>query len=475
MNPTLSLSDYAALSPLLIILCGALFILLVESFASGLATRAAGITSTIVIISSFVIVFIAPVSTNPLLTSWLRFDDLSRLFNLLLLAIGGASSLLAKAFFRRHHVPRGEYFFLLLSALFGLILIGSAADFLTLFLGLETLSIALYILCGYMKNWKISHEAAMKYFLMGSLAAAFLVYGIALVYGAIGTTRFNMLLTGYQQPGVDRALFLGGIALITLGLSFKAAIVPFHTWAPDVYEGALTPVTAFMSVGTKVGAFIAFALIFLVALPGFDLRWNQGMAWLSIITLVYANFVALRQNQLRRFFAYSGISHAGFLLIPLAAGGPHALPALVFYMVVYAFATFGAFAVFAFLDDKGEMLPFTSLKGLFRRSPFLASVLALCLLTLAGIPPTAGFFAKFYLFKIAFEAGYQVLVLVALLTTVLAAFYYLRLIALMLSDQPDEERAPPISWTATLVVAASFAALLFLSFFPAPMMSLIGN
>ena len=214
---------------------------------------------------------------------------------------------------------------------------------------------------------------------------------------------------------------------MTLGLAFKAAIVPFHVWAPDVYDGAPMPVTAFMAVGTKAGAFAAFTRVFLVALPQFDPLWNQGMAWLAIITMVYANIVALRQVQLRRFFAYSGISHAGFLLIPLIADTSDAPAALAFYLVVYAIATLGSFAILAFLDKDSHGVFLRDLQGFFYRSPFLAAIFTLCLLTLAGIPPTAGFFAKFYLFKIAFQSGYYTLVIVGLLTTILSAFYYVRI------------------------------------------------
>ena len=206
------------------------------------------------------------------------------------------------------------------------------------------------------------------------------------------------------SAGTAKSLFQGGIALVTLALAFEAAIVPFQVWAPDVYQGAPTPVTAFMAVGPKVGAMAAFVRVFMVALPGFDPLWNEGLSLLIYPMLIYANYVALRQTQLRRFFAYSGISHAGFLLIAVVAGGPNALTALLFYLVVYAVATIGSFAVVAYLDRDSEGVAIADPNGLFRRSPYLAGILALCLLTLAGIPPTIGFFAKFYLFQVAFEA-----------------------------------------------------------------------
>jgi len=463
MNAQLQGVDFAALAPLLFLTVLALALLLWETFSSATARKWAPLATVIGLAAALVLAYQAPVSTNPLLTPWLNFEGVSRFFTLFFLTVGLSTALLAVPFLKQFDPPRGEFYFFLVAALFGLILIGMSADFLTLFIGLETLSVALYILCGYMKKWEYSQESALKYFLMGSLAAAFLLYGIALVYGAAGTTQFSALKTAAQgsMPG----LFLTGIALITVGLAFKAALVPFHVWAPDVYDGAPNPVTAFMAVGTKAGAFAAFALIFLVALPRFDDLWNELIALLAYPTLIYANFVALRQTQLRRFFAYSGISHAGFMLLPLAAGTPEALPALLFYLVVYALSTIGAFAILAFLDTSSEGVTFDDLRGLYSRSPYLAAGLALALLTLAGIPPTIGFFAKFYLFKVAYQAGYTTLVIVALLTTILSAYYYLRLVGILFSATPSEA---PIrkSRSAALVATLAVAGLVALSVYP---------
>lgn len=475
MNIRLTITDFAALSPLLILLGAALVILLIESFTGAAAKKISFFLCAAAFAGAICAAFYAPASNNLLLTPWLRFDSLAHLFTLFFLFIGLGSAFLAASFFKKFEASHGEFYFLLLSSVFGLILIGAAADFLTLFLGLETLSISLYVLCGYIKKWKLSNESSIKYFLIGSLAAAVFLYGIALIYGAVGTTHLEGLLGAYRgiASAQSKILFLSGIALVTLGLAFKAAVVPFHVWAPDVYDGAPTPVTAFMAVGTKTGAYAAFVLIFFIALPQFDSLWNQGIAWLAYPTLIYANFVAMRQTQLRRFFAYSGISHSGFLLIPLAAGTPDALPALIFYLIVYAFATLGSFAVLSFLDNHSDGVFLNDLHGLFRRAPFLAGILALCLLTLAGIPPTVGFFAKFYIFKVAFHAGYYTLVIVGLLTTILSAYYYLRIIAIMLSKNPAESAPPSSSWPAAILGTLSFAAIIILSIFPAPLLSLL--
>lgn len=476
MNLSLSLIDTAAIAPLLIVLGGALVIVLMESFFEEAAKRFSSAVSLATLLIALYAAAVAPESHNPLLSDWLRFDPLARFFTIFFLAIGIGSIFLASSFFHRFEAPStGEYYFLLLACLFGLILVGSSADFLTLFLGIETLSISLYILCGYMKKWKMSQEASLKYFLMGSLATAFLIYGIALLYGASGSTRFDALLPAYRHlaSSSNQALFLGGLAFVTLGLAFKAAIVPFHAWAPDVYEGASTPVTAFMAIGTKVGAFAALVRVFMDALPQFDAVWSQGIALLAFPTLIYANLVALRQTQLRRFFAYSGISHAGFLLIPLAAGTEEALSALLFYLVVYALATFGCFAVMAFLDNRMQGVVIHDLFGLFKRSPLKAAILTLCLLTLAGIPPTAGFFAKFYVFKVAFQSGYNALAIVALLTTIVSAFYYLRMVAVMYTEKPDESIVFRYSPSSVLVGIAACTCILLLSVYPEPLLSFL--
>lgn len=475
MNLTLSFTDIAALSPYLTLLIGGLLLLLLETFSDNGIKKYATLVTLAIFILSFFAAIVAPNSKSELLTPWLRFDGLTRFFNILFVLIGLGVTLLSSPFFHRFKASRGEYYFLLIASVIGLMLVGASADFLTLFLGLETLSVSLYVLCGYMKKWDMSSEAAIKYFFMGAFSAAFLLYGIALIYGATGTTQFSLLLPDYQnlQGSSEKLLFLSGISLIILGLSFKAAIVPFHVWAPDVYDGATTPVTAFMAVGTKVGAFAAFARVFMDALPQFDPLWNEIAADLAYPTLVYANYVAIRQTQMRRFFAYSGISHAGFLLIPFAAGTPDSLTALLFYLVVYAFATLGAFAVFMFLDERKEGVMLSDLNGLFKRAPLLAFCLTLCLLTLAGIPPTAGFFAKFYVFKVAFQAGYYALVVIALLASVLSAYYYLRIMAVMFSDSPNEEEKIMPSLPAAIVGICAFVGLLALSFYPTPLLNIL--
>lgn len=469
MKLTLNYQDYLALSPLLILLFGGLVFLLLESFNRTACKRVAFPLSIAIFCLSIVFVFLVPQSTNPLLTPWLYFDSISKFFTLFFLIIGLGVTLLSYSFLERFDPSRGEYYFLLISSVIGMILIGQSADFLTLFLGLEALSISIYVLCGYMKKWLGSGEAALKYFLIGSIATAFFLYGVAFIYGAIGHTSFDKQLSSYNAIILtpERTLFLGGIALVTFGLIFKAAIVPFHFWAPDVYAGSPTPIAALMAIGIKTAAFAALVRVFMQSLFHFDPLWSKTLAFFVYPTLIYSSFVAIQQTHLRRFFAYSGISHAGFLLIPVAVGSFQAFEALKVYLVVYAIATLGAFATLASLERDSRGLMLQDLKGLFRKAPIHAALFSICLLTLAGFPPTVGFFAKFYVFKAAFEGGFYHLVILGLLASIFSAYYYFRFISIMMQKDTSENEAA--QWRTTpekIVEIGCSGSLIALSLFP---------
>ncbi len=470
MTPSFTIQDLWALSPYLTLLLGALLILLIETFLPKFAAKISHFLAAASFFASFLCTLSAPPLSNTILTRWIVIDPFAVLALQLFLLIGFFSTWIARAFFKRFPATQGEFYFLLSIAVLGLMLIAASADFLILFLGIETLSIPLYVLCCYQKGWNHSREAALKYFLLGSIGSALLLYGIALLYGAMGTTQFSALQPTFANltEGSKITLFWAGIALVTLGLSFKAALVPFHLWAPDVYDGSPTPVTAFMSVGTKAGAFIAFSRIFLFSLPSFSFIWSDALLWIACATLIYANFVALKQHQLRRFFAYSGISHSGLMVIAVASGGPEAATALYFYLCVYAIATLSAFYVLATLETSSEGLLFIDLKGLFSREPVSALLLALSFLTLAGIPPTAGFLAKLFLFKVALQAGNVFIVILALFASVLAAYYYIRGVVLLFQTASEEEGSFAVS---SPVIYAGLALLTLIAVYPEPLIS----
>lgn len=478
MSANLSFTDFLSISPIEILLFAGLVLVLIESLFARFARRWSFPIAFLAIALSAFAAYHAPQVSHPLLKAFITHDHLSQFFTYFFLAVGGAVSFISAVFFKDRDESLGEYAFLMLSALIGLILIADSADFLTLFLGLEILSLALYILVAYMKKWGSAHEAAIKFFLLGSLATAFLLFGVALIYGATGTTHFEGLLDkfrGLSDPS-SRTLFISGAAFFALGLLFKAAVVPFHFWAPDVYAGSATPVTAFLAVGSKAGAFAGLARVFMVTLPGFDYGFTMMLALASAVTLLYGNVLAIRQTSFRRFFAYSGISHSGFLLIAIAAAGEKgAFHALAFYIAVYAVATLGIFSLLSTMENGEKDIPFENVKGLFKKSPLMALSFALFLLVLAGFPPFVGFFAKFFLFKVAYTKGLVLLMALALIMTVLSSYYYFRVVILLFKEgDPNIAVAGARSSLALTMVCFAGLLLFFLTLSPDRLASLFG-
>jgi NADH-quinone oxidoreductase subunit N len=380
------------------------------------------------------------------------------------IALLGAAlaALLSQSYLRRSRLERGEYYALLLSACLGAMVMAAGTDLIVLFLGLETLSIPLYVMAAFGRGDVRSQEAGMKYFLLGSFSTAFFLYGVALLYGAAGGTGLSALARAAAGggPGV---LLGAGVALLTIGLAFKAALVPFHAWAPDVYEGSPLPVTAYMAVIAKVGAFAAALRIFPVALASLSGQWTLLLSMLAIATMVLGNLVAVVQRSMKRLLAYSSIAHAGYLLMGVAAGTPDGAWAMTFYLAVYLFMTLGAFAVVLLLERAGEEADaIEDYTGLGTRAPWLAGAMAIFMASLAGMPPTAGFIGKFYLFNAALGAGQVTVALVAAFTTVVSVYYYLRVPYLMFSGapRPGISIVPAPGVRFTIIIAAVIVILL---------------
>jgi NADH-quinone oxidoreductase subunit N len=398
-------------------------------------------------------------------------DNFSLFLHTIFTIAGMLTVLLSLHYLRDRQIDRYEYYPLLLFSISGMTLMSSVNDFTILFIALELLSIPLYVLAGFARPAEESEESALKYFLLGAFASAFLIYGIALVYGGTGTTAFPEVIEGAM--GGNLALTLVGAGLILAGLAFKVAAVPFHMWTPDVYEGAPTPVTAFMSVGAKAAGFAALGRVFLSTLPSQSDNWMPVVAVLAALTMILGNVVALSQTNIKRMLAYSSIAHAGYLLMGLAAHNSRGLAGMLFHLLAYAFTNLGAFAVLATMaHPAGEDLSFFPYAGLAKRQPWVAAAMALFMFSLTGIPPTAGFVGKYYLFWAAVEADLTWLALLGVLTSLISAFFYLRVVVAMYFDAPSRDIPSRLYPTLAIALLLTAAATLILGLLPGPILDM---
>ena len=385
-------------------------------------------------------------------------DGITRYARAILLAVGILATLMVAQGEAREGEPDDslpEVYPLLLFALLGMVLLAAASDLLVVFIALEILSLSLYVLAGQTRRLA-AQEAAMKYFLLGAFSSAFLLYGIALSYGATGTTNLLGIARASVDPTGDGTLLLAGIGLMAVGFCFKVSAVPFHMWTPDVYQGTPTPVAAFMAAATKVAGFAVFLRVFSGALGGLVVSWRPAVAAVAVVTMLLGAGLAVVQTDLKRMLAYSSISHAGYLLIGVAAAAtvPAAVSASMFYLLVYAFMVMGAFMVVQYVSRLGppdddavrERSSLDDYRGLARRHPWAAGLLAVFMLALTGIPPLSGFWAKYYVFLSGIEAGLTWLVVVAVISSVISAFFYLRVLVVAYLQEPagaaEAEAAP---------------------------------
>lgn len=402
----------------------------------------------------------------------LRVDAFSRFITVVLCGATGLTFLLGAGYALRREVESAEYYALMLLATMGMMLMAAGNDLIVIFLGLEISSISQYILAGFRQQATRSTEASLKYFILGAFATGFLLYGIALTYGATGTTN----LTGIQayNAGVDKAplLLMAGCALLLIGFGFKVSSVPFHMWTPDVYDGAPTTVTAFMAAGSKVAGFAALARILFVGFGGLHTGWANIVWVTAALTMTLGNVAALVQTRVKRMLAYSAIAHAGYLLVALVPGNELGGVGVLYYLVAYALTNLGAFAIVGLLrheDDDGLQL--SNFGGLGYRRPWLGLLMALFMFSLAGIPPTAGFIGKFYIFSGAVEAGYIGLAVLGVLNSVISVYYYLRVVVWMYMS-PDPDGTDPmvaVAWPVAAALAIAAVGVLNFGINPAPL------
>lgn len=401
-------------------------------------------------------------------------DHLSIFFILIFTFSSILAILISIDYNERENIKAGEFYSLILFCTVGMIVLASSTDLIMIFLGIEIVSICLYVLAGIRRNHLKSNEAALKYFLLGAFATGFLLYGMALMYGATGTTNL-IKIAGLIKTGglISEPLLLIGVVLMVIGFGFKVASVPFHMWAPDVYQGAPSPVTAFMAVGPKAAAFAAFYRVFAETLPDISAFWETLLITISILTMFIGNLGAIMQTNIKRLLAYSSISHVGYILIAVLAKGTLGAASLLFYMLTYAFMIFGVFGIIIMLGRKGdENLELEGYSGLGFKHPVIALCMTIFLLSLGGLPPLAGFVAKFYIFNAALQEGYLFLVIIAVLNSAISLYYYLKVIVFMYMKEPVREFQLSLSPITLFVVAVAVIATIELGIFPDPIISL---
>ena len=400
----------------------------------------------------------------------ISIDSFSGFFELMILIAAMFTVLMSLDYAPENRISGAEYYSLLLFSTLGMMLMATAGDLIVIFLGLETMSIAVYVLAGIMRRDTRSNEAAIKYFLLGAFSTGFLLYGIALIYGATGSIKLGPIHDALASGSMDsNPLLLLGTGMMVIGFGFKVAAVPFHMWTPDVYQGAPTPITAFMAVGVKLAAFSAFVRVFLVDLAPVGEHWQTVVWAVAVLTMTGGNLIALVQTNIKRMLAYSAIAHAGYLLLGMAAG-VRSGPAILYYLLGYAFTNLGAFGVVIALERQGEVgNQISDFRGLATRQPLLAGAMAIFLLSLTGVPPMAGFFGKFFIFSEALHQGYVGLVIIAVLNSVVSAYYYFYVLVAMYMEEGGIE-VERLSNRPALVAAIGLAAIatILIGAYPAP-------
>jgi NADH-quinone oxidoreductase subunit N len=401
-------------------------------------------------------------------------DGYGTFFRGLVLAVGFLCILASFSYLERENAQTGEYYALILFSLVGQCVLATAADLIMLFIGLEISSIATYVLAGFLRDDRRNNESALKYFLLGSFATAFLLYGIAWIYGLVGSTNLDEIrraLEGGNRPNVLVGL---AIALLFVGFGFKVSIAPFQVWAPDVYQGAAAPVSAFMSAGPKAAAFAVFFRVFMTSFRPLNDRWMPLVWACALLTMLIGNFAALLQTNVKRMLGYSSIAHAGYVLVALTASSQIGIASAMFYLASYALMNIGAFSVISHVASRHERhVKIDDLAGLGRREPVISALLAIFVFSLIGVPLTGGFFGKFYVFQAALNSHLVWLTVLGLVNSAIAAYYYLKIIVAIYMREPEAAtlQLPPPSPSLRIAIWASALGTLFLGIFPSSVLA----
>lgn len=467
-------ANFALIMPLSLLVAWACVLLLIDQFVPG--TRK-GFTAFLAALGLLIAMGYSILQTGQVQVAFggmLVVDGFGVFLTLLFLGSGIVGIALSYDYLSRQEIQRGEYYVLLLFSISGMILMSMAADLIVVFLALELLSIPLYVLAGFARPRPDSEEAALKYFLLGAFSSGFVVYGVALVFGGTGSTALEAIVAAVRTGSANLSLVTIGSALILVGLGFKVAAVPFHMWTPDVYQGSPSAVTAFMAVGAKAGGFAALLRVFVSALPALSADLTPILWGLAALTMILGNLIAIAQSNIKRLLAYSSIAHAGYILMALVPYGQSqvagdGVASALFYLLAYAFTNFAAWAVVIALEKRENRgLNLTDYAGLGRRHPALAAVMAVAMLSFTGVPPTLGFVGKFYLFRTVIAGGFYGLAIIGVLTSLISAYYYLRVVVIMYMQEgePEARRDPWVYLTAGIagigtVVLSIFSVQLF--------------
>jgi NADH-quinone oxidoreductase subunit N len=364
---------------------------------------------------------------------------------------------------------KSEWFSFMVFATLGMMVMVSAGDLITLYIGLELMTISFYILSAYLLNDSLSAEAGLKYLIMGALSSAVLLFGMSLVYASSGSTIFTEIYQVLSTTSSTQPVLVAGIVLLIAGLGFKISAVPFHMWTPDIYQGAPTPVTAYLSVASKAAGFAALVRIFMISLPLSHFNWSLALAVLAALSIVIGNLIAMAQKNVKRLLAYSSIAQAGYILVGLVAANRYGLKGVLFYAMLYVFSNVGAFAITTMVEVENGSAELEAFNGLGKRAPMLAAVMTVCLLSLAGIPPMAGFVGKFYLFSGAIQAGYLWLAFVGLLMSMISVYYYLTVAKAMYIGESENQGSISVPVTARIAIWACLIGTVFIGCYPGPL------
>ena len=464
-------AEYFRVLPEIILTLFGTLIMFLEAVLSENQKRVLGPLSVVGLAAGLWGAIAANSDPGPAFHNMLIVDGFATFFRVLVIGVGLLAVLSSAEYLGREKSAGGEYYALILFSIVGQSIMATANELIMIFIGLEISSIASYILAGYLRDDPRNNEAALKYFLLGSFATAFLLYGVAWIYGLTGSTNLALIRQALTTPSVAPSLALTGTAaaLMFVGFGFKVSAVPFQVWAPDVYQGAPAPISAFLSVGPKAAAFAILLRVFMTAFGSIAARWEPVVWACALATMIVGNFAAIQQSNIKRMLAYSSIAHAGYVLVAVTAHSDVGTAAAMFYLAAYAFTNFGAFAVVAYFARKGERyVSIDDFAGLAQRQPAMAAMMTIFLLSLIGVPLTGGFFGKFYIFKAALDANLVWLTVLGLLNSAVAAFYYLRILVVMYMNEPGEsaDDLPAAGAAMKLAVYGSALGTLLLGIFP---------